>query len=101
MYYLLTYIEKYSRTFSTTIQGRMKTFGYVALLEGRLRVEVVTRRLQESRDRLLLRRRHERLDERRVLLELVLNRHRNVQERLRRDLRAFVRPFHLAQTPPS
>merc|ERR1719265_2121339 len=58
----------------------------VALLEGRLRVEVVTRRLQERRDRLLLRRRHKRLDERRVLLELVLNRHREVQERLRRDL---------------
>merc|ERR1719265_1135329 len=62
----------------------------VALLEGRLRVEVVTRRLQERRDRLLLRRRHKRLDERRVLLELVLDRHRNVEERLRRNLRKRV-----------
>ena len=74
----------------------------VALLEGRLRVEVVTRRLQERRDRLLLRRRHQRLNQRRVLLELVLDRHRNVEERLRRNLRTgktkTPRPTYTART---
>merc|ERR1719453_2521347 len=59
----------------------------VALLEGRLRVEVVARRLHERSDRLALRRRHDRLQQERVLLELVIDNCGHVQQRLLRDLR--------------
>merc|ERR1719451_114264 len=59
----------------------------VALLERRLRVEVVTRRLHERGNRLALRRRHDRMQKDRVLLELVVDNSGHVQQSLRWDLR--------------
>merc|ERR1719428_2524860 len=58
----------------------------VALLEGRLRVEVVTRRLHERRDRLALGRRHNLFQHESVLLELVVDDSGHVQERFGRHL---------------
>merc|ERR1719174_953653 len=54
----------------------------VALLERRLRVEVVARRLDERGDRLALRRRHDRREHVLVLLELVVDHCGHVQEGL-------------------
>merc|ERR1719171_1900196 len=59
----------------------------VALLERRLRVEVVTRRLDERGDRLALRRHHDRGQHVLVLLELVIDRSGDVQKRLGWHLR--------------
>merc|ERR1719236_313155 len=59
----------------------------VALLERRLRVEVVTRGLHERGNRLALRRRHDRTQQGRVLLELVVDNSGHVQQSLRWDLR--------------
>merc|ERR1719240_1426153 len=59
----------------------------VALLERRLRVEVVARRLHERGDRLALRRCHDRLQDGSVLLELVIDHCGHVQKSLRRHLR--------------
>merc|ERR1719174_990173 len=59
----------------------------VALLERRLRVEVVTRGLHEGGDRLALGRRHDRTQQGRVLLELVVDNSGHVQQSLRWDLR--------------
>merc|ERR1719281_1365050 len=58
----------------------------VALLEGRLRVEVVTRRLHERGDRLALGRRHCAHEHVLVLLELVVDDSGHVQERFGRHL---------------
>merc|ERR1719174_274810 len=55
----------------------------VALLERRLRVEVVTRGLHERGNRLALRRRHDRTQQGRVLLELVVDNSGHVQQSLR------------------
>merc|ERR1719453_1624508 len=59
----------------------------VALLERRLRVEVVARRLDERGDRFALRRRHDRCQHVLVLRELVIDNCGHVQKRLRWDLR--------------
>merc|ERR1719335_1380149 len=59
----------------------------VALLERRLRVEVVARGLHERGNRLALRRRHDRMQKGRVLLELVVDNSGHVQQSLRWDLR--------------
>merc|ERR1719236_142763 len=58
----------------------------VALLERRLRVEVVTRGLHKRGNRLALRRRHDRMQQGRVLLELVVDNSGHVQQSLRWDL---------------
>merc|ERR1719482_417248 len=56
----------------------------VALLERRLRIEVVTRRLHERRDGLALGRRDDLLEHVLVLVELPLNHRRDVDQLLRR-----------------
>merc|ERR1719181_1513329 len=58
----------------------------VALLEGRLGIEIVARRLDERRDRLLLGRRCDLVDHVLVLANLALDEHRNVDELIGRHL---------------
>merc|ERR1719218_365013 len=58
----------------------------VALLEGRLRIEVVARRLDERRNRLALGGRGDLVHQVLVLAELILDQHGRVDERLRRNL---------------
>ena len=58
----------------------------VALLERRLRIEVVTRRLDEGSDGLVLRRGGDLRKHVAVLVELPLEGRRDVDERLRRHL---------------
>ena len=58
----------------------------VALLERRLRIEVVTRRLDEGSDGLVLRRGGDLRKDVAVLVELPLEGRRDVDERLRRHL---------------
>merc|ERR1719213_605282 len=62
----------------------------VALLERRLRIEVVTRRLDEGSDGLVLRRGGDLRKHVAVLVELPLEGRRDVDERLRRHLRERV-----------
>merc|ERR1719236_105856 len=62
----------------------------VALLEGRLRIEVVTRSLHKRRDHLVLVRRDHATQQRRVLVELPLEHRRDVDELLRRNLKELV-----------
>merc|ERR1719387_1861311 len=62
----------------------------VALLEGRLRIEVVARRLDERRDRLALGGRGDLVHQVLVLAELILDQHGCVDERLRRNLDEFL-----------